>query len=225
MIMKRILLTSLSLVAIAAAATQAMAADLPRQLPVKAPAYVAPYYNWTGFYLGINGGWGFGNSNWNGAGTGSFNTNGGLIGGTAGYNWQLGQAVLGLEGDGDWSGINGTTTNSLCPGGCKTSNNWLATARGRLGYAADRWMPYVTGGAAFGDIKASIPGFTGVDTTKAGWTVGAGVEVAIAGPWTAKLEYLFVDLGNANCAVCGPSSPDNVSLKENIVRGGINYRF
>jgi outer membrane immunogenic protein len=223
--MKRILLTSLSLAAIAAAATQAMAADLPRQLPVKAPAYVAPYYNWTGFYLGINGGWGFGHSNWNGAGTGSFNTNGGLIGGTAGYNWQLGQAVLGLEGDGDWSGINGSTTNSVCPGGCKTSNNWLATARGRLGYAADRWMPYVTGGAAFGDIKASIPGFTGVDTTKAGWTVGAGVEVAIAGPWTAKLEYLFVDLGNAKCAVCGPSSPDNVSLKENIVRGGINYRF
>jgi outer membrane immunogenic protein len=223
--MKRILLTSLSLVALTAAATQATAADLPRQMPVKAPAYVAPYYNWTGFYLGINGGYGFGNSNWSGAGTGSFNTNGGLIGGTAGYNWQLGQAVLGLEGDGDWSGISGSTTNSLCPGGCKTSNNWLATARGRLGYAADRWMPYVTGGAAFGDIKASIPGFTSVDTTKAGWTVGAGVEFAISGPWTAKLEYLYVDLGSANCATCGPSAPDNVSLKENIVRGGINYRF
>jgi outer membrane immunogenic protein len=223
--MKRILLTSLSLVALAAAATQATAADLPRQMPVKAPAYMAPYYNWTGFYLGINGGYGFGNSNWSAAGTGNFNTNGGLIGGTAGYNWQIGQAVLGLEGDGDWSGISGSTTNSLCPGGCKTSNDWLATVRGRVGYAADRWMPYATAGAAFGDIKASIPGFTAVDTTKVGWTVGAGVEFAISGPWTAKLEYLYVDLGNASCAVCGPSSPDNVSLKENIVRGGVNYRF
>jgi len=222
--MKRLLLASLSLMAIAAA-SQAVAADLPRQMPVKAPAYVAPYYNWTGFYLGVNGGYGFGNSNWSGAGTGTFNASGGLIGGTAGYNWQFGQAVVGLEGDGDWSGISGSTNNALCPGGCQTSNNWLATARGRLGYAADRWLPYVTGGAAFGDIKAAIPGFAGVDTTKAGWTVGAGVEFAINGPWTAKLEYLYVDLGNDNCGSCGVSSPDNVSLKSNIVRGGINYRF
>jgi outer membrane immunogenic protein len=223
--MKRILLTSLSLVALAAAATHATAADLPRQIPVKAPAYIAPYYNWTGFYLGINGGYGFGNSSWSSPSSGSFNTNGGLIGGTAGYNWQLGPAVLGIEGDGDWNGISGTTNNNCAPG-CKTSSNWLATVRGRLGYAADRWMPYVTAGGAFGDIKASIPGFSGMDTTKAGWTAGAGVEFAISGPWTAKLEYLYVDLGSANCGFsCGGFPPDNVSLKENIVRGGINYRF
>jgi outer membrane immunogenic protein len=220
--MKRMLLASAGLLAMA---TAAMAADLPRQMPVKAPAYVPAYYNWTGFYLGLNAGGGFGRSRWDGIPTNSFNTSGALVGGTAGYNWQYGQAVLGLEGDADWSGISGTT-NVNCPLGCKTSNNWLSTIRGRLGYAGDRWMPYVTGGAAFGDIKASIPGFSSIDTTKAGWTVGAGLEFAIAGPWTAKVEYLYVDLGNANCGIaCSGISPDNVSLKENIVRGGINYRF
>jgi outer membrane immunogenic protein len=221
--MKRIILASLSLAALAAAATQAAAADLPRQMPVKAPAYVAPYYNWSGFYLGINGGYAFGTSNWSGVGNSSFNANGGLIGGTAGYNWQIGQAVVGLEGDGDWSGVSGSGN---CTIGCQTSTNWLSTVRGRLGYAADRWLPFVTGGAAFGDIKQSVPGFTGSDQTNVGWTAGAGVEFAISGPWTAKLEYLYVDLGSANCGVsCGFSSGESASLKENIVRAGINYRF
>jgi outer membrane immunogenic protein len=223
--MKRLLLASLSLVAIAAAMPQAMAADLGvrQPMPVKAPAYMAPYYNWTGFYIGINGGYGFGNSNWSSVGQ-SFDTNGGLVGGTIGYNWQVGQAVLGLEGDGDWTDIKGSTTTSTL-GTIQTQNDWLSTARARLGYAGDRWMPYVTGGAAFGDIKASLPNFNGTDTTKAGWTAGAGLEFAISGPWTAKLEYLYVDLGNANCSSCGPVSPDNVSLKSNIVRAGVNYRF
>ena len=81
-----------------------------------------------------------------------------MIGGTAGYNYQLDQAVIGIEGDVDWSSINGTTNNS-CPLGCKTSNSWLATLRGRLGYAGGRFMPFVTGGAAFGDIRASSPRF------------------------------------------------------------------
>jgi outer membrane immunogenic protein len=220
--MKRLLLASLSLVAITAAVPQAMAADLGvrQPMPVKAPAYAAPYYNWTGFYIGINGGYGFGNSRWSAVGN-SFDTNGGLVGGTLGYNWQVGQAVLGLEGDGDWANIKGSTSSSF--GTIQTQSNWLSTVRGRLGYAGDRWMPYATAGAAFGDIKASLPGFTGTDTTRAGWTAGAGVEFAISGPWTAKLEYLYVDLGNANTNV--PVSPDNVSLKENIVRAGVNYRF
>jgi len=161
--MKRVLLASLSLLAIAAAATPAASADLPRQMPVKAPAYVPAYYNWTGLYVGINGGGAFGNSNWSALGT-SFNTSGGLIGGTVGYNWQMGQAVFGLEGDADWSSLSGSTTAG-CPPGCKTESNWLSTIRGRLGYAADRWMPYVTAGAAFGNIDADIPGFAGVDTT------------------------------------------------------------
>ena len=137
--------------------------------PAPAPVYV-PIYNWTGFYIGVNGGGGFGSSNWDS--TGSRDVSGGLIGGTIGYNYQFGQVVAGIEGDVDWSGINGTTNNS-CPPGCKTSNTWLATVRGRLGYAADRFMPFITGGAAFGNIEASIPGLAQTSSDNSGWTLGA----------------------------------------------------
>jgi outer membrane immunogenic protein len=220
--MKRLLLVSVSVLALAG---QAAAADLPRPgpyPPIKAPP-PPMLYNWTGLYIGANGGGGWGTSSWDSAD--SFDISGGLVGGTIGYNYQTGPAVWGVEGDIDWTNIKGTT-NTLCPLGCQTSNTWLATARGRLGYAANNWMPYVTGGAAFGDIKASTPGFAGNSTTKAGWTVGGGVEVALIGTWTAKAEYLYVDLGNFNCGLgCGAAVTDNVSFRANIVRGGINYRF
>ncbi len=121
--------------------------------------------------------------------------------------------VWGVEGDGDWSNIKGSTTSTLCPLGCSTSNTWLATARGRLGYAADRWMPYITGGAAFGDIRASTPSFSGTSTNKTGWTIGGGVEVALVGNWTAKAEYLYVDLGDTNCGLsCGLTANNNVVI-------------
>jgi len=94
-----------------------------------------------------------------------------------------------------------------------------------LGYAADRFLPYVTGGAAFGDIKASGPGLTGTDTTNAGWTVGGGIEFAIAGHWTAKGEYLYVDLGNASCGLACGAATQNVNWHANIGRVGLNYRF
>jgi outer membrane immunogenic protein len=122
-------------------------------------------YNWTGFYVGLNGGGGFGHSNWDAFATG-FDTTGGLVGGTVGYNYQMGQVVFGLEGDGDWSNLRGS---GLCAGpSCETRNNWLATARGRLGYSFGRVMPYVTGGGAFGDIKSSLAGFGSQTTTRAG---------------------------------------------------------
>jgi outer membrane immunogenic protein len=220
--MKRVLF---ALVSLAALTGTAAAADLPRPAPApyyKAPAAL-PVYNWTGFYIGINGGGGFGRSTWDT--TGGFNTSGGLVGGTLGYNWQAGQAVFGLEGDIDWADINGTTNNA-CPLGCKTSDSWLSTVRGRLGYAADRFMPYITGGAAFGNIKASTPGFAGANNDRAGWTVGAGLEFAIAGNWTAKAEYLYVDLGRFNCGLsCSLFTTDNVSFKTNLIRAGVNYRF
>ena len=182
-----------------------------------------PYYNWSGFYLGVNGGGGFGTSAWDS--TGSFNLSGALAGGTIGYNYQIGHAVIGAEGDIDWSGMKGSTTAG-CAAGCQTSDSWLSTVRARLGYAADRFLPYVTGGAAFGDIRASTPGFAGSSTTNAGWTVGAGIEFAIAGNWTAKAEYLYVDLGNFNCGLgCGTAAVNHVSFSDNILRGGFNYRF
>ncbi len=220
--MKRLCVALLGLASLAGSAT---AADLSRPVPYypKAPI-VAPIYNWTGFYVGVNGGGAFGTSKWDS--TNSFNISGGLIGATAGYNYQAGQAVLGVEGDIDWADINGTTTTG-CPLGCKTNDNWLSTVRGRLGYAADRFMPFVTGGAAFGDIRASTPGFPTASATNAGWTLGGGLEAAIVPHWTAKVEYLYVDLGKFNCGTnCGAGlTVDNVSFHTSLIRAGVNYRF
>jgi len=225
--MKKLLLASAAVIAFGIAS--ASAADIQRRqvMPAKAPVYVAPIYNWTGFYVGINGGGGWGKSDWNNAfGNADAKLSGGLAGGTIGYNYQLGQAVLGVEGDVDWSNIQGSTSNGLCAGTtCRTRNSWLSTARGRIGYAADRWMPYVTGGAAFGDIKADAAGFGTETKTRTGWTVGGGLEAAISGPWTAKIEYLYVDLGKGSCGtgVCGV--PTDVDFKAHVVRAGLNYRF
>lgn len=220
--MKRVFLAGVALMALTGAAA---AADLP---PASAPyykaPYAAPYYNWTGFYLGVNGGGGLGSSTWDSAG--SFNLTGALAGGTIGYNYQYGRAVIGAEGDIDWSGMKGSTTAG-CAAGCQTSDSWLSTVRGRLGYAADRFMPFVTAGGAFGDIRASAPGLTGGSTTNAGWTVGGGLEFAVAGNFTLKAEYLYVDLGKLNCGsgCFAGAATDNVSFTTNVVRAGLNYRF
>jgi len=217
--MKKILLASAGILALGIAS--ASAADIQRRqaMPEKAPVYVAPPYNWTGGYIGLYGGGGWGHSSFSDPlATGNFNLSGGVIGGTLGYNYQMGQAVLGVEGDVGWSNIRGSSPCGLTS--CETRNNWLGTARVRLGYAVDRFMPYVTGGAAFGDVKTSVAGFGDSHTTKAGWTAGGGVEAAIAGPWTAKVEYLYVDLGRG-----GSILGSDASFKSHIVRAGLNYRF
>jgi outer membrane immunogenic protein len=209
------------------AAVGAQAADLPRPVPApmvtKAPPYVEQVFNWTGFYIGVNGGGGWGHSRTDLSG--GFDTSGGVVGGTIGYNWQLGNWVLGFEGDVDWSNVSGTTSAAGCPG-CSVQNNWLSTARGRVGYSFGQWLPYITGGLAAGDVQASVPGFSGQTNTQVGWAAGAGVEYAITNNWSAKLEYLHVDLGRFDCNVsCGAVSTDNVSFRDNLVRGGINFRF
>jgi outer membrane immunogenic protein len=203
----------------------AAAADLSLAPLYKAPpASTPPAYDWTGFYVGANGGGGWGHSWWN-ANTTGINLSGAQAGGTAGYNWQTGRVVFGIEGDLDWSGFNGSSTSPGCPAGCSTSDNWLSTVRGRIGYSFDRVMPYVTGGLAVGDIRAATPGLAGGDATNAGWALGAGLELALPGNWTAKAEYLRVDLGSFNCTGCSALPPDNVSLQENIFRAGVNYHF
>jgi outer membrane immunogenic protein len=219
--MRRVLFTTISLLALTATST--LAADLPRAMPpYKAPALAPVVYNWTGFYLGVNGGGAFGKSNWDAFGS-SNEPDGGLIGFTAGYNWQMGNLVFGLEGDMDWSSMRDTFTNAACATGCRTSNHWLSTVRGRLGYAMDRWMPYITGGAAIGDIRATQIGVASTSDTNVGWTIGAGLETAVAANWTAKLEYLYVDLGDVNCAACAPAT--NVDLQAHLIRAGLNLRF
>lgn len=225
--MKRFLLSSVGVIAVAGLFGAASAADMsrPRPIATKAPP-LAPYYNWSGFYAGINGGGDWGTSKWSAPHT-RFDVKGGMFGGQLGYNWQFGQFVYGLEGDIDWTDLRGTANLVNCNGlACRTRNDFLSTVRGRVGYAIDRWMPYATGGLAVGNIRATVPGFAGVDKTNAGWTVGAGVEFAIVGNWTAKAEYLHVDLGNTGCGMaCGFPAGNNVGLKSEVVRGGINYRF
>lgn len=208
-------------------AQAAAAADLSVAPLYKAPPpvqYTQPVYNWSGFYLGVNGGGGWGHSWWSAPSTG-INTSGGQVGGTAGYNWQYGHAVFGLEGDIDWSHLSGSTNSALCSG-CSVDDSWLSTVRGRVGYAFGGVLPYVTGGLAVGDIKANAPGFAGATNTNAGWTVGGGVEVALSQNWSAKAEYLHVDLGNFNCGLnCGTIPTNNVSMHDDVVRAGLNYRF
>ncbi len=233
--MKRILIASLLALA---AGGQALAADLPQPAPQppRAPAtYVpaqAPYFSWTGIYVGINGGGAFGQSNWTDpilGSTGNFGVNGFLVGGTLGANYQMGSFVIGIEGDGDWANFDGTTSVG-CPAICETKSDWLATVRGRAGWAFDRVLFYGTGGAAFANVQAASGLSAFSSSTQVGWTAGAGIEYAFTPNWTAKVEYLFVDLQNASC---GPASCNGgagatattVSLNENIVRAGVNYKF
>jgi outer membrane immunogenic protein len=188
-----------------------------------------PFFTWNGFYLGLNAGYGFGQSSWTNtvtqATTGSFDVNGGLFGGTIGYNVQFSTAVFGVEGDIAWSGIKGSSPAG-CAGPCETSNTWLGTARGRLGYAFDRFLPYVTAGAAFGEIKGTFGGGSSFTDTKVGWTAGLGMEYAFLGNWSAKLEYLYVDLGKETCtSACSGGVPVDVTFTTNIVRAGVNYKF
>ena len=217
--MKKLLLASVGMLVLSV--TAAAAADIPRPqpIPTKAPVYVAPPFSWAGPYVGINGGGGWGSSDFSAPySTGSFDTSGGLVGGTLGYNWQSDQIVFGLEGDMNWSHFQGSTPCGATT--CETRNDWLGTVRGRVGYAVDNFMPYVTGGLAVGNIKTSIAGVGSSNATKAGWTVGGGVEAHISGPWTAKLEYLYVDLGRGD-----PVLGSDASFHDNIVRIGVNYKF
>ncbi len=221
--MKRIVATVLVSVAATGAA---LAADLPPPVapPPRAPAvYVPapPVYNWTGFYLGINGGWGFGKSDWSvpGFSTGNFNVNGGLVGGTLGFNWWADGWVLGVEGDFDGSWMDGKS--SLCaPVQCETKSKWLATLRPRIGYAADRVLFYL----AFGDVLVNTTA-NWQSADKTGWTAGAGVEGAFTDHWTARIEYLFLDLQNANFTPVAAATPVTVKFNANLIRLGVDYKF
>jgi outer membrane immunogenic protein len=224
--MRRFFLASLGALSLAALAGSAGAADLPYryQPPVTKAQIYAPIFTWTGFYLGINGGGGIGRSRWDTLDT--FEVSGGLVGGTIGYNYQFNQVVFGVEGDIDWSGIQGSVNPVLCPAGCSTRNNWLSTVRGRVGYAFDRFLPYLTAGFALGNIEATLPVLVGINQTSAGWTVGAGVEFGVTNHVSFKADYLYVDLGSVNCGLnCAFVPTGDVSFYANVLRGGINYRF
>ena len=214
----------------------ARAADLP--LPGGAPIPPSSYYpvsppiNWGGVYIGLNGGYGLGKSNWSDSlgSTGNFAANGGVFGGTLGINYAgFGDWVLlGFEGDFDWSGASGSGGCSvldanlvslgeapvLPPGStCQTRINWLSTFRLRAGYTWSHFLFYATAGGAVGDFQISSEpsGFGHHPTAPLGWAAGAGVEYLFNDAISVKLEYLYVNLGTVSC----PTAPAISSLSSN----------
>jgi len=199
---------------LAASSFAASAADL--RTPVyKAPQYVAPYYNWSGFYVGAVAGGVWGSSQFSPGGN-SFDVSGFQAGGTLGYNWQAGRMVYGIEGDLSYSSNEGSV------GPLKTTENWLTTIRGRIGWTwTERLMIYGTGGYAGANVKGTVAGIS-EDKFRSGWTLGLGTEYAFAPQWTVKAEYLYVSFTDDNYSNLGAT---NVALDENLIRVGLNYKF
>jgi outer membrane immunogenic protein len=166
-------------------------------------------YSWAGPYLGGNLGYEWGSVNNNPAKPSGF------VGGVqAGYNFQNGPWVFGVEGDIQAAGADDT----FAP--WKFSNPWFGTLRGRAGYALSNVLFYGTAGLAFGELRAQTFGWT-ESHTSAGWTIGAGAEVGFAPNWSAKLEYLYIDLSTSQFAITGVSNGYSAS----VVRAGVNYHF
>lgn len=216
------------LVAVLLSTTHAVfAADIVEPVPY------TPVFTWTGFYVGIVGGYNWGKTDWTFTDFNSgadHTTNGGLIGGTLGYNYQFyNNVVLGLETDLAWSGAKGDID---CPNpdfSCRSKATWIGTLRPRLGYAFDRFLPYVTAGAAYGNVDVSTEWkatgeSVGSSNTRFGWAAGAGAEYAFTDQITAKIEYMHTDLGNHDFTVTG-DEPVRAKWRADGVRVGFNYKF
>jgi len=226
------------LICLVAATTGAFAADGPLQPlapPLEKPKPKGPDPHdpgprrWAGLYFGVNGGAALGHSNWidsaASSSTGYFAINGASIGATLGFNLQSENLVWGAEADWDWTNLSAQTLTS-CPLGCQTEVSWIGTARGRIGYAFQDYFAYMTAGSAFGNLRTATPGVAVVSETKFGWTIGAGFEARFSPQWSAKAEFLHVDLGEVSCGLsCGITVPRNVTFTSDIFRVGINYSF
>ena len=219
--MKKILLTTTALIAFGIA--PAAAADLAARPYTKAPAAAIAINNWSGFYLGAMGGYAQENSS--GIGT----LSGGFAGGTAGYNWQMGNIVLGVEADAAWADI-GARVGNPALSALETRIRDMGTVRGRVGYAFDQVLIYGTGGYAWADnrMTASLLGVSVSDShIHSGWTVGAGVEVMFAPKWSVKAEYLYrsfqSETYNFPGIIAGGVASGTLNL--NSVQVGVNYHF
>jgi outer membrane immunogenic protein len=252
--------------------TSALAADLPVRTYTKAPVYVDPGYNWSGFYVGGNVGYSWGRSSdtstlTNTPGTvllssaDKSNLDGVVGGGQIGYNWQMQSWLFGLEADIQGTGEKGsrafTCGATICtppvggflalvipgpavPATLTQKIDWFGTFRGRIGVlATPRVLLYATGGLAYGEVNSSesigiVPSVFSTSSTNVGYTIGAGIEGVIGGNWTAKLEYLYVDLGRVSgsfatptAALGGGTITSNYSSRvtDNVLRVGVNYKF
>ena len=257
--MKKTMLAGVAALAVCGATTTALAADLPPRAPrVFAPApAIAPSFSWTGFYIGAHAGWGTARKKWSQTSpvefasgpqnTATFDADGVIGGGQIGYNWQAGMWVFGLEADFTGSDLDGSA------GQTRTTNwrsftdiNWFGTATGRIGVVWDRALLYAKGGFAWADethriffsggAAGGVPTLVSTtDNVHTGWTVGAGVEVALWDNWTGKVEYNYFDLGtdNLHFVIVPPAmgsrlaSGDNWDINQrfHMVKFGLNYRW
>lgn len=235
--MKRILLTTVSL-GVLGLLSPALGADLPY---AKAPVVAPQVYDWTGFYVGGFGGGGLGNHNYNNANgpagfanfTVNYNSTGAIGGGEAGYNWQSGSVLVGIEGDGFWSGIKGNDATQQLGVIDQSNLRWGGTLRARGGVTVDRLLLFFTGGWAYGDIlhTSTAAGFP-VDqfsNHQSGLTAGGGIAYAITNNVIGKIEYRYYDLGRYN-RVGNPLTPNGqlpytVDNTYSVVTLGLDFKF
>ncbi|WP_426441340.1 outer membrane protein [Bradyrhizobium genosp. P] len=235
-----LLLMTASIVALNAA-TPTFAADLAAQPVYKAPPpspVAAAIYDWSGFYLGANGGLGSSHSSWDFSGVtpeGSHDASGGTLGGQVGYRWQSGQVVFGIEGQGNWAGLSGSNVSLAFPGDInQTKTGGFGLFTGQIGYAINNVLLYAKVGAAETSntyqVNSTLTGaqLASTDNTRWGGTVGAGVEVGFTPNWSFGVEYdhLFRQDANVNFATAaGATASDRIGQDFDVVTARLNYKF
>jgi outer membrane immunogenic protein len=210
----------------------AIAADISRPVYKAPPAGALPVsYDWTGFYVGGHVGYGWSKNAYSDPlvpfSVSSTDGNGFMGGGQAGFNYQVGQFVFGVEGDMSGSTLKGAT--NVLGASFNTNVDWTATLTGRAGIAFDRWLVYGKGGAAWAHDRYStnfytFPGTVELTDTRIGWTAGAGIEYAFAPQWSAKVEYNYMDFGTKSVSFT-PGTSTDIDQQVHAVKLGVNYKF
>jgi outer membrane immunogenic protein len=230
---KNLLLAAVSLVALSAAAP-ALAADLAARPYTKAPAMVATIYDWSGFYIGINGGGGSSHATWDFVGVGregSHDATGGTVGGQVGYRWQSGQWVFGVEGQGNWADFSGDNTSALFATRNRTKIDAFGLITGQVGYAWNNVLIYVKGGAAVVSDKYEISALGGgpllasTSDTRWGGTVGAGLEYGFAPNWSVGVEYNHIFLSDKDVTFAGFAGTERIRQDVDMGLVRLNYKF
>jgi outer membrane immunogenic protein len=239
--MKKVLLVTASLIALGAAAP-ALAADLAARPYTKAPAYVAAVYDWSGFYVGVNGGWGSSRNSWDflpaGGGSapeGSHDATGGTVGGQIGYRWQAGTWVFGLEGQGNWADFKGSNASLQFLGVTnQTRIDAFGLFTGQVGYAWNNVLLYVKGGGAvtadrYRTFAAGVLTSSSNDDTRWGGTVGAGLEYGFAPNWSAAIEYDHLFMQDRTASFTTPGGlfvgRDRIRQDVDLITARINFKF
>ncbi|MBR0944237.1 outer membrane protein [Bradyrhizobium liaoningense] len=231
---KNLLLAAVSFVALSATATApALAADLAARPYTKAPAMIATVYDWSGFYIGINGGGGSSHATWDFVGVGregSHDATGGTVGGQIGYRWQSGQWVFGVEGQGNWADFSGDNTSALFATRNRTKIDAFGLITGQVGYAWNNVLVYVKGGAAVVSNKYEISSTAGAllsssSDSRWGGTVGAGLEYGFAPNWSVGVEYNHIFLSDKDVTFAGFAGSERIRQDVDMGLVRLNYKF